>query len=87
MRLTSLSNSVKLLFGGDEDVVQSWAEGVDINSSDDLNGNGVIDEADASGCAIVYASDPANSCREGSMATYRKRSPLQKMGWSITLHL
>ncbi len=26
VRLTSLSNSVKLLFGGDEDVVQSWAE-------------------------------------------------------------
>ncbi len=82
VRLTSLSNSVKLLFGGDEDVVQSWAEGVDINSSDDLNGNGVIDEADASGCAIVYADNPSNSCREGAMATYRKKVTFIKDGIS-----
>jgi hypothetical protein len=73
VRLTSLSNGVKLLFGGDADITKKWADGVDINSSDDLSGNGVVDEADASACTIVYASDPSNPCREGSMATYRKR--------------
>jgi len=45
-----------------------------------LNGNGVMMNLMPPGCPIVYASDPANSCREGSMATYRKRSPLTKMG-------
>jgi hypothetical protein len=82
VRLTSLSNSVKLLFGGDEEIVKSWAEGVDINSSDDLNGNGVIDSADASACAIVYASNPSDSCRDGSMATYRKKVTFTKDGLS-----
>jgi hypothetical protein len=73
VKLTSLSNSVKLLFGGDKDVVTKWASGVDKNSSDDLNGNGVIDSSDASACAIVYANNPNDDCRDGSMATYRKR--------------
>jgi len=87
VRLTSLSNSVKLLFGGDEEIVKSWAEGVDINSSDDLNGNGVIDSADASACAIVYASNPANVCRDGSMATYRKKVTFIKDGLSYNTTL
>ncbi len=80
VRLTSLSNSVKLLFGGDKDIVQKWADGVEINSTDDLNGNSVIDSSDASACAIVYASNPNNSCRDGSMATYRKRVTFIKSG-------
>jgi len=80
VKLTSLSNSVKLLFGGDETIVKKWADGVDINSSDDLNGNGVVDEADASACAIVYASNPTDNCKDGSMATYRKRVTFSKLG-------
>ncbi|NEW59820.1 hypothetical protein GSY74_00870 [Sulfurovum sp. bin170] len=71
VRLTSLSNSVKLLFGGDENVVEQWALGVDINSSDDLNGNSVVDSSDASACAIVYASNPNDNCRDGTIHTYR----------------
>ncbi|CAA6816232.1 MAG: Unknown protein [uncultured Sulfurovum sp.] len=71
VRLTSLSNSIKLLFGGESTTVSKWSEGVDINSSEDLNGNGVVDEADASSCAVVYANNPNNSCREGSSYTYR----------------
>ena len=71
IRLTALSNSIKLLFGGDSTTVSQWANGVDVNSSDDLNGNGVIDEADASACAILYASNPSKSCREGSSYSYR----------------
>ena len=73
VRLTSLSNDVKLLFGGDEQTIKKWADGVETNSTDDLNGNSVVDSSDASACAIVYASNPNNNCRDGSMATYRKR--------------
>jgi len=80
VKLTALSNSVKLLFGGDEATISAWAEGVDLNGTNDLNGNGVIDAADASACAIVYASDPANPCRDGSMATYRKRVTFTQSG-------
>jgi hypothetical protein len=80
VRLTSLSNSVKLLFGGDEDVVKKWADGVEINSTDDLNGNSVIDSSDASACAIVYANNSSDNCRDGSMATYRKRVIFTKSG-------
>ncbi len=80
VKLTALSNSVKLLFGGDEEIVDRWAEGVEINGSDDLNGNGVIDDADASGCAIVYASNPLNPCRDGSMASYRQRVVFSQNG-------
>ena len=36
VRLTSLTNGVKLLFGGESTTVKKWAEGVDVNSSDDL---------------------------------------------------
>ena len=71
VRLTSLTNSVKLLFGGDSATVQKWANGVDINSSDDLNGNGVLDASEASACAIVYANNPNDNCQNGTMYAYR----------------
>jgi hypothetical protein len=80
VRLTSLSNSVKLLFGGDENIVEKWAEGVDINSSDDLNGNSVIDSSDASACAIVYADNPSNNCKKGSIFTYKGKVVFNKSG-------
>ncbi len=80
VRLTSLSNSVKLLFGGDKEVIKKWADGVETNSTDDLNGNSVIDGSDASACAIVYASNPNDNCRDGSMATYRKKVTFTKDG-------
>jgi len=80
VRLTSLSNSVKLLFGGDEELVRDWADGVDVNSSDDLNGNHVVDGSDASACAIVYANDPNDNCRDGSMFTYRGRVSFNRAG-------
>jgi hypothetical protein len=80
VRLTTLSNSVKLLFGGDEELVREWADGVDINSSDDLNGNSVVDGTDASACAIVYANNPADNCRDGSMFTYRGRVSFNRFG-------
>ncbi len=80
VRLTSLSNSVKLLFGGESQTVKKWAEGVDINSSEDLNGNGILDSADASACAIVYANNPNDNCREGSMFTYRGKVLFNKSG-------
>ncbi|CAA6809454.1 MAG: Unknown protein, partial [uncultured Sulfurovum sp.] len=71
VRLTSLSNSVKLLFGGDSQTVKKWANGVDVNSSDDLNGNGVLDESEASACAIVYANNPNDSCQDGTFYAYK----------------
>jgi len=71
VRLTSLTNSVKLLFGGDSSTVEKWAEGVDINSSDDLNGNGVLDDSEASACAIVYANNPNDNCQNGTIYSYR----------------
>jgi hypothetical protein len=71
VRLTSLTNSVKLLFGGDSTTVQKWANGVDVNSSDDLNGNGVLDASEASACAIVYANDPNDSCQNGTFYAYK----------------
>jgi len=80
VRLTSLSNSVKLLFGGEEELVRDWADGVDINSTDDLNGNSVIDGTDASACAIVYANKPNDNCRDGSMASYLGRVTFNKSG-------
>lgn len=87
VRLTSLSNNVKLLFGGEEELVRDWAEGVDINSSDDLNGNSVIDGSDASACAIVYANNPNDNCRDGSMFTYRGRVSFNKSGVEHNLTL
>jgi len=80
VRLTSLSNSVKLLFGGESQTVKKWAEGVDINSSEDLNGNGVVDSSDASACAIVYANNPNDNCRNGSMFTYRGKVLFNRSG-------
>jgi hypothetical protein len=71
VRLTSLTNSVKLLFGGDSTTVQKWANGLDVNSSDDLNGNGVLDASEASACAIVYANDPNDNCQDGTIYSYR----------------
>lgn len=71
VRLTSMSNSIKLLFGGDSETVSQWSNGIDANSSDDLNANGVVDKADASSCAVVYASDPGAACKDGSNASYR----------------
>ena len=71
VRLTSLTNSVKLLFGGDSSTVEKWAEGVDINSSDDLNGNGVLDNSEASACAVVYANNPNDNCQNGTIYSYR----------------
>ena len=71
VRLTSLTNSVKLLFGGDSDTVQKWAKGVDVNSSDDLNGNGVLDTSEASACAVVYANNPNDNCKNGTIYSYR----------------
>jgi hypothetical protein len=80
VRLTALCNSVKLLFGGEEELVRAWADGVDINSSDDLNGNTVVDGTDASACAIVYANDPTDNCRDGSMFTYRGKVSFNRFG-------
>ncbi|MCH9741048.1 MAG: cadherin repeat domain-containing protein [Epsilonproteobacteria bacterium] len=80
VRLTSLSNSVKLLFGGDEEVVEKWAEGVETNSSEDLNGNGVIDSSDAAACTIVYANNPDESCKSGTTHTYRGKVTFTKSG-------
>ena len=71
VRLTSLTNSVKLLFGGDSSTVEKWAEGVDVNSSDDLNGNGVLDTSEASACAVVYANNPDDQCQSGTIYSYR----------------
>jgi hypothetical protein len=71
VRLTSLTNSVKLLFGGESSTVQKWADGVDVNSSDDLNGNAVLDNSDASACAIVYANNPNDNCKDGTIYAYR----------------
>jgi hypothetical protein len=71
VRLTSLSNSIKLLFGGESSLVNKWSEGVEVNSTDDLNGNGVVDAADASACAIVYTNNPTDSCKTGSSYSYR----------------
>jgi len=71
VRLTSLTNSVKLLFGGESNTVEKWAEGVEVNSSDDLNGNGVLDASEASACAVVYANNPNNSCQNGTAYSYR----------------
>ena len=71
VRLTSLTNSVKLLFGGNSNTVEKWAEGVEGNSSDDLNGNGVLDASEASACAIVYANNSGNSCQASTSYSYR----------------
>ena len=71
VRMTSLTNSVKLLFGGDSDTVKKWSDGVDVNSSDDLNGNGVLDNSEASACAIVYANNPNDNCQNGTIYSYR----------------
>jgi len=71
VRLTSLTNAVKLLFGGDSQTVQKWSNGVEINSTDDLNGNGVLDDAEASACAIVYANNPNDNCQSGTFYSYR----------------
>jgi hypothetical protein len=71
VRLTSLTNSVKLLFGGDSNIVKKWANGVDANSSDDLNGNGVLDTSEASACAVVYANNPNDNCKNGTIYSYR----------------
>ena len=80
VRLTSLSNSVKLLFGGESQTVKKWAEGVEVNSIEDLNGNGVIDKSDASACAIIYANNSNDSCSNGSMYTYRGKVTFTKSG-------
>ncbi|CAA6808395.1 MAG: Proprotein convertase subtilisin/kexin type 7 [uncultured Sulfurovum sp.] len=80
VRLTSLTNSVKLLFGGNPTTIQKWANGVDINSSDDLNGNGVLDKAEASACAVVYANDPKESCKNGTFYSYKGRIIFTKNG-------
>ena len=85
VKLTYLSNSVKMLFHNDEELVKNWANGVDINSTDDLNGNGVPDKSDSSACAIVYANNPMDNCRDGSMATYRKRVTFNRLGKEYNL--
>ena len=87
VRLTSLTNSVKLLFGGDSTTVQKWANGVDINSSDDLNGNGVLDASEASACAIVYANNPNDSCKDGTFYSYRGAVNFKKNGREYKLTL
>lgn len=85
VKLTYLSNSVKMLFNSDEDLVKNWANGVDINSTDDLNGNSVPDKSDSSSCAIVYANNPMDNCRDGSMATYRKKVTFKRLGKEYNL--
>jgi len=85
VKLTYLSNSVKMLFNNDEDLVKDWANGVEINSTDDLNGNSVPDKSDSSACAIVYANNPMDNCRDGSMATYRKRVTFNRLGKEYNL--
>ena len=87
VRLTSLTNSVKLLFGGDSTTVQKWANGVDVNSSDDLNGNGVLDASEASACAIVYASNPNDNCQNGTIYAYRGGVSFNKNGTESNLTL
>ena len=87
VRMTSLTNSVKLLFGGDSNTVQKWANGVDVNSSDDLNGNGVLDASEASACAIVYANNPENNCQNGTIYAYRGGVTFIKNGREYNLTL
>ena len=87
VRLTSLTNSVKLLFGGDATTVQKWANGVDENSSDDLNGNTVLDTSDASACAIVYANDPNDNCKDGTIYSYRGAVQFTNQGKEYNLTL
>ena len=87
VRLTSLTNSVKLLFGANEDTVKKWSEGVDINSSDDLNGNGVLDTSEASACAIVYANNPNNSCQSSTIHSYRGGVTFHKNSKSYSFSL
>jgi len=85
VKLTYLSNSVKMLFHSDENLVKNWANGVEINSTDDLNGNSVPDKSDSSACAIVYANNPMDNCRDGSMSTYRKRVTFNRFGKEYNL--
>jgi len=87
VKLTSLANSVKLLFGGDENIVKKWADGIDVNSSEDLNGNGVIDNADASACAIIYANTPNENCKNGTIYSYRGGVTFIKNGINYNLTL
>ncbi|CAA6812640.1 MAG: Unknown protein [uncultured Sulfurovum sp.] len=87
VRLTSLTNSVKLLFGGDADTVQKWANGVDINSSDDLNGNSVLDNSEAAACAVVYANDPNDSCQDGTFHSYKGKITFNQNGIEHNLTL
>ena len=87
VRLTSLTNSVKLLFGGDTTTVEKWSNGVDVNSSDDLNGNGVLDTSEASACAIVYANNPNNSCQSSTTHSYRGGVTFSKNSKSYSFSL
>jgi hypothetical protein len=87
VRLTSLTNSVKLLFGGEEETVEKWANGVTPNSSDDFNGNGVLDKTEASACAVVYANDPNDSCQDGTFYAYKGRIIFRNNGQSYPLTL
>jgi hypothetical protein len=87
VRLTSLTNSVKLLFGGEEETVEKWANGVTPNSDDDFNGNGVLDNAEASACAVVYANNPNDSCQDGTFYAYKGKIPFSKNGQDYNLTL
>jgi len=87
VRLSSLTNSVKLLFGGEEETVQKWASGVQPNSADDFNGNGVLDNAEASACAIIYASNSQDNCQNGTLASYKGKVTFNKNGKSHDLTL
>jgi len=87
VRLTSLTNSVKLLFGGEEETVQKWSNGVEANSSDDFNGNGVLDNAEASACAVVYANNPNDSCQDGTFSAYKGKITFTKNGQNYDLTL
>ena len=87
IRLTSLTNSVKLLFGGDPDTVQKWANGVETNSSDDLNGNSVLDNSEAAACAVVYANNPNDSCQDGTFHSYKGKITFNKNGIEHNLTL
>ena len=87
VRLSSLTNSVKLLFGGEEETVQKWASGVQPNSADDFNGNGVLDNAEASACAIIYASNSQDNCQNGTLASYKAKVTFNKKGKSHDLTL
>lgn len=80
VRLTSLTNSVKLLFGGDDNTVSQWAIGVEENSSNDLNGNTVLDNSEAAACAVVYANNPNDNCQNGTFYAYKGGVTFNKNG-------